>query len=337
MTSDAELNARLADLSAGPFRAAAQPAREALTLKQWSSVALARVLRPNIGRKFSNQDDINFRESFDESLDFLELLELAVETGYLTIDSVRDAARNEMELLLKPRSAQRYLVYYDFLLVRFLAARLDFPLFLPRLEPPVPNPEAQIRFAVFLATHNDWSSDPHIELFTRLLDSYQFYRRIDAAFFSAYLLGAARPALRPDDVACIQQLSDGLDRFVQLLGGLFAQLSPAQRPYFGSFYAYWLAKFFGYRLQESGYEQASESWGKTALALYSSLPDVDAAALFAVRKRREMQLATMQETWHDARELLQSSVGEGRKISRAQSRPIPFKPRGPRREPGNVH
>jgi hypothetical protein len=308
MTSEAETKARLADLSIGFSRRAAQFARNILVRNLWSAPALGRVFRPHFKKSFRKKTYIEFRESFDEALDHLELLELSVETGYLSPEAVRQQSLREMRLLLKSEPAQHYLQHYDYLLVRFLAARFDFPLRLPPLNPPKPNPDAEVRFAVFLATHNEWTSDSNIELFTRLLDNYRFGERINWEFFSDYLLSNRKPELDAEEELCIQRLSDGLDRFVQLLGGLFAQLSVTERAYFGSFYAYWLAKFFGYELGKRGYEEAWESWEADVLKLYSLTIFPDRQSLEMTRKLRAVQIAAMRDTWNATRRLLGSAV-----------------------------
>jgi hypothetical protein len=212
-----------------------------------------------------------------------------------------------MRLLLGLEPAQLYLEHYDFLLVRFLAARLDLPLKPRRLAPPASNPDAEVRFAVFLATHREWTSDSNIERFTRLLDNYLFGDRLNSDFFSDYLLKRRKRSLSKREEVHIRQLSNGLDRFVQLSGGLFAQLSDSERPRFGSFYAYWLAKFFGYELESDGYERIWHSWESDAIKLYSPAVAPDRESLSILRSQRLLQLRAMRDTWRVTRKFLEET------------------------------
>jgi hypothetical protein len=319
MISETETKARLADLSIGPSRQAARFARNILARNLWSTKAMSIVFLPHFGksgRAFSGQR-ARFRESFDESLDRLELLELSIESGYLSPEAVRKQALAEMKVLLKSAASQSYLEHYDYLLVRFLAARFDFPLTLPRLVPPEPNPECELRFAAFLSAHNQWESDPNIEMFTMVLDDYRFGERLNSEFFSDYLQGRRRAKLDAEEEVRIRQLSIGLDHFVNLLGGLFGQLSETLQPYFGSFYAYWLAKFFGCELGERGYTEYWDSWESDVIKLYSSAFSPNDTSLEEARTRRAAQMKVMRETWSATRKLLGTAV---RQAARARIR-----------------
>src|SRR5262245_44669502 len=98
----AEFESRLQDISSGPWHAQSLLARE--TLPAMSPQDAHRFLRPHYEdpQGIRDREEIRFRESFDQLLEELQLLELAVACGYLPVDVVRSAALSEFETFLVP-------------------------------------------------------------------------------------------------------------------------------------------------------------------------------------------------------------------------------------------
>jgi hypothetical protein len=245
-----EFQARLIDITSGPWREQSAMAREKLPA----------MTEEDARRYFRYHDvvirepELSFRESFDKALEELQILELAICSGYLPLESVRPHAASEFNTLLRHAAARRYVTLYDLASVRFLAARLEIPLADTPLKPPPVNPRAGLRFATFLAVHSDFVVNPAIKLFTQVMDDYQFEGFIDASFLAAHLRNPSA-ALTDEQRRIIQKACVGLVEFLQALGDLFLQLERAEHPLYGCMYAYWLSHFFGMRRGTSGYER----------------------------------------------------------------------------------
>lgn len=228
---------RIRDLRMGPWLSQAQLAITALPAI--AEEARAKSLVPHWEKTISRQSDIDLRESLDQWLEYLQLLELAVQSGYLPLASVRREARPHLTALSGSPAVSRYLVAYDFVGVRLLASRfaVAFP-GLPPLAAPPPAPLSEVRFATVLSSHAVFTADDSIEVFTRLLDDY-YFDDFGVANFRAYLK-AGKSAFQK----LPEGLADGCLRFTIGLGETFSQLECEERRFYGTLYAYWLGKFF---------------------------------------------------------------------------------------------
>lgn len=298
---NAEHQARLAGIGRGPWRQASQLAR----------AAIPRIETATASRYFRFHDvpvndprEIEFRESFDEALEELQLLELAVMCGYLPLEIVEPEARNAFATLLAMPQARKYLIHYDYVLVRFLAARLREDLGLPPVNPPSVEPGAAIRYAAFLAAHMDFARSPAIEKFTRLLDDYH-YGRVGAALIKRGLAG-----IRPELTLAEQQHYDealvGFFEFLQLLGDLFTGMESNHLPLFGSNYGYWLGHFFGERREGSAYVNRGFSFGDVQIDDAFFPAGVHAEIRRAEQGRAIARIAVLRDTWQATRILLES-------------------------------
>jgi hypothetical protein len=301
-----EFQSRLDDIRSGPWREQSSLARQ--RLPGLSPHEAHRHLRSHFesANGISDPAEIEFRESFDQLLEELQLLELAVACGYLPLEVVRPVASREIETLLLPQVAARaYLKTYDFVLVRFLAARLGIDLRLDPVTPPPINSKAAIRFAAFLAAHAEFNASPQVELFTRLLDDYRFEGLVDAAYLKAYLAGGSDPS----DAAQRERLADagqGLVLFVQILGDFFVNVDSAEQPLFGCAHAYWLGHFFGVRRLESGFVNVGESFADVVPRAVLFPRDLDPQSLASEQRRLQNGIATLRSVWSGTRALLES-------------------------------
>jgi hypothetical protein len=296
-----EFEARLTDIVNGPWRGQSAFARE--RLPAMTGVEARRYFRYH-DVAINDPEEQKFRESFDQALEELQILELAVCSGYLPLAVVRQHAAEEFTSLLGHAAARRYVTLYDFVPVRFLAARLDIDIGAPPVTPPAVNPKAGLRFATFLALHSEFVSSPAVELFTQLIDDYRFLGLVDAPFLLRHLrqpsAGLTEAQQRVVQTSCL-----GLLEFLQLLGDLFLQLEDDERPLYGCVYAYWLSHFFGLRRGPSGYvEEATSFRDLDPAGVLRAAGDEDVSDSETERLRARM--ATLHDTWSATRRLLES-------------------------------
>jgi hypothetical protein len=300
MTSEDEI--RLRDIHQGPWRQQARLARDVGS--GLSPDQEKRLFRSHYQEGIYDEDEVAFRESFDQVLEELQLLELAVAAGYLPLDAVRSSAQYDFHTLVGSEAARAYLQTYDYVAVRNLAARLEIELGLAPVQPPEINPSAAVRYATFLAVHSDFTASEPIGRFTMLLDDYLFDTRTHALFFQMYLAGTAKPS--ESEQVTLEDLRLGLMLFVEMLGDLFLQFPDAEKPLYGCVYAYWLSHFFGVRRTVTGYQRYGVSFedvpGRPLL-----FPDgMDADVRTAERLRMETRIATLRDTWDRTRALIES-------------------------------
>ncbi|MBZ9648179.1 hypothetical protein K9B33_11520 [Sphingobium sp. 3R8] len=180
------------------------------------------------------------RDSMDEALGFLALQELSIATGYLPLEEAWADARRRLAATLWPAAARGYVDGYGFIGVRMLAARVNVELGLPALQPPEPLPNGAIRFAGMLSELRIWYEDGPIDIWLSILDDFAL-SDLDKLDFSEALKNA-----RPDHVAPdISFALLGAATFLSRLANLFDIMPAAERPLYGIYFSYWLAKFFG--------------------------------------------------------------------------------------------
>lgn len=222
---------------------------------------IARVLRGHWKTEEGvvDPEEIELRDSFDEALTTLQLLELGAESSYLSEAVVIREGKARLLNLLWSTGARSFVRDYDYLGVRFLAARCDIDLGLPRVTAPRPDQQAQVQFGVFLSQHQGWYGDENLDWWLGLLDDYavdedEFEESEDGAFHR-FLRSGKLPCASADVEARFQERADGLNRFLFFLSSLFSFLPPETGPIYGSLYLYWMARFFGSELGNGGYQR----------------------------------------------------------------------------------
>jgi hypothetical protein len=300
----AEFAIRLEDICGGPWHEQSRLARERVT--RLSPTEASRYFRSHYGETIRDQNEIAFRESFDQALEELQLLELAVACGYLPLDVVRPAAEPDLRMLLGSSPAKAYLKTYDFVPVRFLAARLGVDLGLEPVTPPPIKPSGALRYATFLALHSDFTASPTIEQFTRLLDDYRFNGLINAGFLKDRLAGKPGAVMTASQQAAFERLCLGLVEFVQTLGDLFLQLEPGERPLFGCVYAYWLSHFFGVRRTANGYQVKGTSFEDVNLSTLPFPHDMERDMLRSEQARLRDRISLLRGVWDQTRGIIDS-------------------------------
>lgn len=278
MTDHREQDERLKNLLSGPWVELARPVRE-LLLERKKGVAvsphdlrseqldpqlrLASKLISPLFRKhwpdgIEDDEEMELRDSFDEALTQLQLMEVAVESGYCSLEAVAPPAREQLAELLWSEGARKYLVHYDYLLVRYLAARLEVELGLDPVRPPRPDPEAEVRFATFLSQLKTWYADDDLELWLGFMDDYVQEEDEQVTFAESFRAGPKSVSVRRQER--FGALARGAEQFCRLTSNLFYLCRPAERPIYGLFHAYWLAKFLGYDLRDAGYVKDRDAY-----------------------------------------------------------------------------
>jgi len=280
--SDEELRQRLAGIARGPWAGGMVEARLKLaplgklrasmtsartialdeiqlsTSNKQKSRRLARVLRPHFEDEegITNPTDIATRDALDDALMVPQLYELAVQTGYLPAEGVKQPARKILRDLLWSAGARGFVATYDYIAVPMLAARVAVT-GLGEVQPPEPNPNAALRFAGFLAHLRAFYIDEQIQTWTRFLDDY-INEENEQEMLWRYLKGERKNA--PERAG---ELLAGCKLFVTSLASAFHVFDDDELDRFGLIHAYWLQKFFGYEREGSGYVKNVELWGKS--------------------------------------------------------------------------
>lgn len=327
-TSDHEFARRLADLKKGPWVEDGSLAAELLTPpKELSALAYARVpidlealplgetrslrsrnaelrvvLRPHWSEAITEPDQVRIRDSFDAALTHLQILELAVETGYLREDDVQEEARTGLLSLLWSPAARRFVNDYDYIAVDFLAARFGVA-GLRDVRPPSPDPTAAIRFAGFLSQETTLSQDTYVDEWLAFLDDYVEEEGEQDAFYEYLELGVDDPQLER-----FQRLAVGAQRFVVYLADLFGTLTSSERPRFGLFYQYWLARMFAYELIDGVYVRDTAIWDggdswidviRRSPILRADAPDVGGG--LEIKSPWDRDLAIVSTAWEETK------------------------------------
>ncbi|WP_316200674.1 MULTISPECIES: hypothetical protein [unclassified Bradyrhizobium] len=228
---------------------------------------LRRLLRSHWDDEIYLEEGI-VRDSFDEALTLYQLYELAVETGYIQLEDVRDRIYRELGALLWSDGARRYLRDYSYAAIVYLAQRVELDLGFKRIPelPPV-RKSTQGRFASFLSQHALWYKDRELDGWIDFLDDYQVLNvseETDKEVLWTFLTTSRRLSKE----ARLWRFVAGADRLLMQLAGLAESLAVEEKPSYGMFYAYWMAKLYGYDLKRKGFvrDPAQVDWPKAMLA-----------------------------------------------------------------------
>lgn len=196
--------------------------------------------------KIKDREMIRRRDSLDEALEYLQLLELAIESGYLPEERVLPVALEFAKGFLWSEAAWEFVRSYQYYSVQFLMARLGFG---DGVQPPPPDPSGELAFAGFLSAHEGFRSNPAIDGWLAFMDDYVLHEGEQLEFMqflSAGLVWHRTKLQKPSSRTLrFHRLLAGLVDFVQELPRALAPLEDELLPRFGMFYSYWLAKFFG--------------------------------------------------------------------------------------------
>jgi len=298
-----EDQARLHDIRTGPWHERSELART--TIPRLTSPEAERYFRSHYHEDIVDPKELAFRVSFDQALEEMQLLELAVACGYLPLDAVRATAERDFSSLLSLKPARAFLQIYDYVPVRFLAARLGSDLGLPQMTPPPVRADAALRYATFLALHADFVASEEISMFTQLLDDHSFVG-IPSAAFAKEQIQAPGAALTPIEWSALTRLCYGLVHFVETLEDLFIQLNENERPLFGCLYAYWLSHFFGVRRQAVGYRLVGLSFEGVSVDRRWFAMSLEPDVVEAEQGRLQAGIRLLRSVWDQTRLFIES-------------------------------
>jgi hypothetical protein len=331
--SKEELEARLAAIKRGPWSEGAVKARQQLAPVHpipvsWEGVdpialneialsasnkrksgRLSKTLRPHfIGEGITDDREIETRDALDDALTIPQLYELAVQTGYLPEDSVREPARAILTDLLWSGPARRFVEAYDYIAIPMLATRVGISGLFPT-TPPEPKPSASLRFAGFLAHLRAFYSDEQVDKWLAFLDDY-IVEDDEQDLVWEFLRGQRKK--RPIRIV---ELLVGCQLFVTSLASAFHILSDDELGSYGLIHAYWLQKFFGYKRNGKGHfvKNASvwgetDSWAKTfSTSPRLVLPGTDPAIEKVARWQFIEQVALLERTFEAVKRLARAT------------------------------
>jgi hypothetical protein len=352
---DAELQSRLKGLFAGPSSKHTQKAMKYLSprvdltpfldMQLIPSASVSTVLARTSAKQtkelsttlrmhwrdregITDPKEIANRDALDEALTELQLIELAVEMGYVPEESIYYEARQRLTNMLWSDPARDFVKGYDYLSVLYLAARVGVDLGQGELVPP-PVKFSAAQFATVLAEHKRWYEDTAISAWLSFLDDYieiaDEHGLVEQYFSSG--LSEKAPKLTATQRKRIELLANGAYHFVVRLSGIFDLLDDDERARVGLLYSYWIAKFFGYELGDNGYAESNEGWSEdvTAFAIAWTGEDVEQKLRANLRKAWDSRIKTIADAWHAVMTLekaMREAMEKQKPASKAVSAPV---------------
>jgi len=279
-TDDEELGARLAAVSEGPWSKAAKLAYDFLkppfdlgkeyptsqeiidlTQIQVNSAHthdVRHILRAHWEKAVEDPKERKIRASLDEALTTLELWELAVSSGYLPLEAIRAPARAAFVELFWSEGARAFTKYYGYATIPMLATRVGVKFGPKQVTPPKPIQSRGQRFASFLAEIRAWDSDIDLQKWLHFLDGFRPKNLPKPGSHLKKLLQGEAPP--PAYLDYLSSLVSGAQMYRLRLSEFAETLEAQERPLYGSFFAYLLARFHGYLGGPNGFQPAKTNW-----------------------------------------------------------------------------
>ncbi len=217
-----------------------------------TQTALKELLRAHWTESIVRHEGI-IRDSFDEALTIYQLYELAIENRYIEIIDIKQRVAAELTRLLWSDGARDYLKIYGYVSVIYLAQRVGLNLGFRQVVLPPIREGAESRFASFLSQHVLWYEDPLLDGWIGFLDDYQILRGEEEVDKMVFLKFLKTEKSKFTNEAALWGFVAGADHFLTRIADLSELLSEEEKPTYALFYAYWLAKFYGYTLTDKGY------------------------------------------------------------------------------------
>ena len=284
-----------------------EPAKKGGSAKRYKS--LTRHLRPH-WKKSIKSKEIPLRDSLDEALTELQLVELAIETGYLKEDDVTVVASKRLHDLLWHQSVRNYVRAYDYTAVELLAQRLEIDLGFSKTPVPPPSIGAsEAVFAAFLSQFRLWYQDKELDLFLSFLDDYTSIGDDKDKFYEFLTRKKYKP--NRTERVYFARLIIGADRLLVRLSELDATLSDDERPRYGLFHVYWMAKLFGFELSKRGYTKEDENWAKLIQRSWvlesGEAVAREARGTIAYREFFKLRSARVRKLWKTTRKFVEAA------------------------------
>jgi len=196
------------------------------------------------------------RDSFDDALTYFQLIELAIETGYVPEEQIDGSTREALASLCWSEPARRFIHQYEYSTVEALAARLQLGGFANRPLREIDRSGA-VHFATFLATHRALERNAACNAWLGLLDDYIFEPNEQNNFYDFLESGQRVKTIR------WETLLAGAHTFSVMLADFLDPLPEQLKNRFAGFYQYWLSRMYGFRRGRSGFVRNIEKWGQS--------------------------------------------------------------------------
>jgi hypothetical protein len=341
MTEDAEYNARIKDLNTGPWVDAMREmvyffnlindsvysgkpieidkkygSRGIFTLIQGekfseekSILVIGEWLRSHFKKKITNKHVIRLRESFDDALEYFQLIELGVETGYVRLKDVSQTTIEIAKILFKYEPAINYLDIYDYITVKHLLNRIG--IIKNGFNLPTIDDGASINFAGFLALHREWYGNKHLDRWLGMLDDYILGEYNQDRFYD-YLMSGDDSKLNAIGKRYFKELKLGIYYFLTNLS-VIGNIMGDRAGRYSVLYIYWLAKYFGYEFDGDEYKKNRDIWGDEswAKAVGSSPIFTEESAmrpLLVSSREFKCMNEEIEKLWNDAKELVVGKI-----------------------------
>jgi len=312
---------RMSELSAGSWSlpmASVRPFLETADLKR--EHGFSNVLRAHWTDDITDQDEIDLRESLDQALTHLQLLELAIEMGYLPLEAVREQARTQLSELLWSEAARKFVQDYEYLSVGYLATRVDVDIGQGDVAPPPVKGASVVRFATVLAEHAAIERDKYIDEWLDLLDDL-VYLDDEQTLVRDYFLAGRDPnkvAIPPGHRPRFERLAQGAERWLVRLSTTFDVLRDDEQARVGLLHSYWLAKFFGLSLGAKGYRAAGKAWDEPVVtAIVGAQSDITADH----RRALEDRVRVLREAWDAVLQLVKGAHATKPALQKGKTEP----------------
>jgi hypothetical protein len=269
---DSEVKARLRAIESGPWRRRARfdrPGRAAPSFPNRPSIQVYFPIAPIPGLPVpatsasagdlpylgvfadtESEDLKHTQSSLEDAIVYLQIVNLALETGYLPREELGGSLQKHVDLIFTPEPARRRTHPDFYLRSRPIVARLNLERFLGHRKAPTESNSA-VHFASFLAADRALERDPYCAAWNRFL----FGSGKEYAEFRTFLRSGSPPRTRRQ-----MTLVFGGQRFASMLADFFVTLPGSVRPRFGALYGDQLSYFLGESPSRGTAQPGSPVW-----------------------------------------------------------------------------
>ena len=188
------------------------------------------ILRDYRLKPITDSNEAKLRDSLDEAMTYFQLMELALRSGYITMNiELREKLRARLIEFVWSPAVRNFLRLYGYFSVGRLCDLLDM-----RHEYPVVKLDnarvSTIGYAAFLAAHLQVQTSPFVDVWLHMLDDY-IIEGVSAKKGLKSLLTAlandSKPIPTPDKV--VLEVLSGLEEFLNILFELFVSAEQSDR------------------------------------------------------------------------------------------------------------
>lgn len=314
MIGDEEFHHRLTGILDGPW---AEPTRRAflslsrpsadstLDERQQACERLQRALRNHADSSIVDPEEMRLRADLDQALLVLQILELAIQSGYLPEARTTIVGRDYLNRLLWSQAARDFVTTYEYPAIPMLACRVGFAgLRTVAVQAASDGIAASLQFAAFLAHLRNFYENEAIRAWIDFMDDFVVEDN-EQDWIKRYWRGLGATA--PERA---HHLAAGAFMFVQGVASAMEAIDLPQRTIFALPHAYWLAKFFGLRIGSFRYEHdpygTNWSWCMATRRLLR-MEESDDATFALMKVAMEERVALLSKVFHAVDELVMAA------------------------------